>query len=90
MDGWIDRAGRAALALLCMLVVIDSGGLNHTRPNTQRQELTCDYTLFESEAGDAAILQCQCGAGADCLGQVLGFKVCIDRRAVVPCLVAFV
>ncbi len=37
------------------------------------QELTCDYSLFEFEAGDASILSCQCGA-TDCLKQIKGFK----------------
>lgn len=40
------------------------------------EELTCDYTLFEYEGGNASILSCQCGAGdGRCLGKVLGFKV---------------
>jgi hypothetical protein len=37
------------------------------------EELTCDYNLFEFEAGDAAILRCQCGA-RECLGAIKGFR----------------
>lgn len=48
-------------------------GMEALCPISPGQELTCDYSLFEFEAGDASILSCQCGA-KDCLQQIKGFK----------------
>ena len=50
-------------------------GMRATKDITAGQELTCDYTLFEYDAGSASIMSCQCGAGSACLGKILGFKV---------------
>lgn len=48
-------------------------GMKALRAIAVGEELTCDYNLFEFEAGDAAILQCQCGA-RECLGAIRGFR----------------
>ena len=48
-------------------------GMKALRGIATGEELTCDYNLFEFEAGDAAISQCQCGA-RDCLGAIRGFR----------------
>lgn len=77
------------MVVVCGLDWIGEPPLIQSKPSTKKtkpnQELSCDYTLFEFEAGEAGIQQCQCGAGDECLGQVLGFKV--RERYAVVCLI---
>lgn len=48
-------------------------GMKALRAIAAGEELTCDYTLFEFEAGEASIPVCRCGS-SDCLGRVKGFR----------------
>ncbi|GAB5034579.1 nuclear protein set [Nannochloropsis oceanica] len=48
-------------------------GMKALRGIATGEELTCDYNLFEFDAGDAAISLCQCGASG-CLGAIKGFR----------------
>ena len=55
-------------------------GMKALRAISLGDELTCDYNLFEFEAGDAAIFQCQCGA-RECLGAIKGFRYLSFQQA---------
>jgi hypothetical protein len=49
------------------------------------EEITCDYTLFEYDCTDKAIFECACGAGAQCLRDVRGFKFLTRAQQVLRC-----
>jgi hypothetical protein len=48
-------------------------GMVATREIVEGAELTCDYCLFEFEAGSASIMDCQCGA-TECIKEIKGFR----------------
>ena len=48
-------------------------GMVATREIVEGAELTCDYCLFEFEAGSASIMNCQCGA-TECIKEIKGFR----------------